>query len=297
MESFGIEDRKLVARILRTGDFLVVFDGMNERNWDEAIKSFLVRFRNVPVIISSQGRSALTDAEAWTLPPMDETFAKEVLKAHLPSLPDSVIKAVPAGLWAELRSGYDVVLLAELLRAKSPIPASKLELYGATLRGAGARWQGSEPFDRLCTSLYRRAWELWKADGYSFVSSESLPKPFVEHLAEAHILSRAGDSYQFRHELMRQFLCASWLVCESVSTEDLVSRLDDQAIWSMGRTQQREVFRFVAEMLRSPKDLQEVANSAGINIGQRSVLAEAIQARASKSGWSITIPLKTPATT
>ena len=41
LESYGIEGKKLVARLLRTGDFLLILDGANERDWDKAIAEWI----------------------------------------------------------------------------------------------------------------------------------------------------------------------------------------------------------------------------------------------------------------
>jgi hypothetical protein len=107
-----------------------------------------------------------------------------------------------------------------------------------------------------------------------------------------HVLSRSGDRYQFRHELMRQYLAACWLVRESAGIQDLVARLEDNELWGLGKTQQREVFAFMAELVANEEDLQAVADCAGANIGQRSVLAEAVQETAGKRTWNISIKLK-----
>jgi energy-coupling factor transporter ATP-binding protein EcfA2 len=288
---YGIKDKDLVDRLLRTGDFLLILDGANEGDADNAIEQFATTFPTVPMIITSQTKLELPETDYWVLPVLDPAFARKVLAVHAPSLTEQdITDKVPTDLWPELKSGYDVVLLADLLRNKRSIPDSKIELYEATMRNAQTLWEGTGAFASLAASLYRRAWKLWLDGTYFINSDEQLPAEFVTFLTDKiHIITPKGE---FHHELMRQYLAACWLVRESVAIPGMVSRLEDKAIWQLGQTQQREVFTFLVELLKSQEELQAVADCAGANIGLRSILAEAVQKNATKRGWKISIELK-----
>lgn len=289
---YGIDGEKLIERLLRTGDFLIMLDGANERDWDNAINLFLATFPEVPVIISSQTDPGSLQIDLWKLPPPDASFAKRVLTVHLS--PPLTATAVPGSLWSELKSGYDVVLLAELIRSQRPIPIpdSQLGLYEATLNWADTQWKGAPAFASLGASLCQQAWNLWKKDSYQIEPSPNLPEAFIRHLCdEIHMMIRIGDHYQFRHDLMQQYLAARWIVKESVGMQDLVHRLKDEEIWRLGDTQQREVFKFITEMLASESQLRAVANFAGLNIDQRGALAAAVQHIARRRHWKISMDL------
>jgi hypothetical protein len=291
LESYGIEDKKLVQRLLRTGDFLLILDGANERNWDEAIKAFTVRFPETPLLVTSQSAIELAETEVWTLPPFDAVFAKSVLAAHLPPAGLAQAANVPGELWPDIRSGYDVTLLVELLRNNGRLPASKVGLYEAVIDCARSQWHGTPPFSELLTNLYHKGFDQWKSAAYDLEASPSLPKPFLDHMVEKRVLSEAGPRYQFRHELMRQYLAACWLVRESSSIEDLVARLGDKDIWALGASQQRDVMIFVASLLGTDAALRAAAKFVGENIGQRAILADALHREAIKRNLPLDIPL------
>lgn len=290
LEPYGVDNTKLVARLLRTGDFLLVFDGLNERNWEEEVHKFLARFPEVPVVITAQTDARFAQMERWHLPLFNPAFAQAVLSARLRD-PKSASN-VPTQLWPEIHSGYDVVLLAELLAARYPLPFTKLGLYESTLDRAETLWTGTGAFKDLRASLCRQAWDLWLAAGYDITPSFQLPESFVQHLCNTvHILVRNENRYHFRHELMRQYLAAVWAVTESTSTQDLVRRLESASVWELGRTQQRDVFEFITSFAENVSDLQELANCAARDFARRAVLIEAVQRIAQKREWTIALKL------
>jgi hypothetical protein len=291
LEGYGIDDEKLVRRLLRTGDFLVIFEGANERNWDDEIQSFAVKFPEVPIIITSQTDLDLVNMDRWRLPLFNAEFARKVLLVHLPENAADRTRKVPERLWPNIQCGYDVVLLAHLLLQDMQIPDSQVGLYESTLSQTEKSWAGPPPFKDVRAALYRKAMEQWESGSYELEPSDSLPQRFVDHLASKHVLSRVGARYQFRHELMRQYLAACWFVHESASTADLTNRLEDKAIWEVGRSQQLEVFSFLVELAPSYESLQALAGCVGKNIGQRAVLATAVQGAARKRECDINVPL------
>ncbi len=292
LESYGIDDPKLVGRLLRTGDILVMLDGANERNWDDAIKSFVVRFPEVPVIISSQSGTSLSGVESWTLPLINPESGKKLLLVHAPTLPESAVAGVPESLWRDIKSGYDVFLLAEVLLKGILPPQTKVDLYRATVDKAAETWMGGQPISTLLPSLYQRGWELWKTGGYVLQPDGTLPLQFVEYLTDKHhLFVRMGDTFQFRHELMRQYFAACWIVEESVSVEDMIVRLSEEDVWKRGRSQQSDMFGFLTDVLRSPAELKAIARFASENIAQRAVLLDLAQQTARRRGWDITVQL------
>jgi hypothetical protein len=106
--------------------------------------------------------------------------------------------------------------------------------------------------------LKRIAWHLL------IEGRRDLQEPEIELLGEhvvkalqegrARVLRQLSNYIEFRHDQMRAFLAASFLIDESPNVEAIIERLANSNIWERGRRDQEEFWAFVCHLL-PPKDL------------------------------------------
>jgi hypothetical protein len=96
------------------------------------------------------------------------------------------------------------------------------------------------------------------------------------------IVLSIGAEREFRHDQMRAFLAALWLVEEIPNLEVLEKTVADGGAFSLSRPNQEELWGFVAPLLPSDADLEALWRFANDNVLERTYLLHALQAEADK---------------
>jgi hypothetical protein len=90
---FGDDDG--FRRLFRSGNFLILLDGMNEVRLDDALSDFLAENPKAGVIATSQTKAPHEQFASFILPPMDAPFAERVLRTYLiEAIPDLKARTV-----------------------------------------------------------------------------------------------------------------------------------------------------------------------------------------------------------
>jgi hypothetical protein len=89
-----------------------------------------------------------------------------------------------------------------------------------------------------------------------------------------------GAVHEFRHDQMRAFLAASWLVEEKPPLSELEKIATDAGAFALNRRDQQELWRFVAALLDSTEDLKTLWRFANDELEVRTILLAALQAEA-----------------
>jgi hypothetical protein len=96
------------------------------------------------------------------------------------------------------------------------------------------------------------------------------------------IIRQVGPSYEFRHDQMRAFLAALWLVDEAPTLSTLEKALVDAAVFALNRRDQEELWRFLVALLKTDEEFDSLWLFAHSEPVDRALLVSAIQAEADK---------------
>jgi hypothetical protein len=243
---FRLGDEGFLSSLLDCGDFLLVFDGLNEATLDPQVADFAVTHPSVGIIATSQTAAPAGKFEEYQLPVITGSFAKDLLRLWLaPSLAESVIDGSPQ-LWSEIRSGYDVALVARLALAGKQVPRGRLELFDLSLRESLHIFgEGGTELALVC----RVAWQLWLSGRRQFEPDGQLTAEVIAALDRANLVALRGNLYEFSHDLMRAYLAARWLAVHSPSLAAVQSSLDQAEVWKLAREEQDSVFTFLTNLV------------------------------------------------
>jgi hypothetical protein len=284
-------DEKFFERLLDRKDFLVILDGLNEVNIDRQVIKFAATSPDVRLLMTSQTGLSGSGIQTYRLSVMTPDFAKTLLAAFLRDEPITrSTEDVAESLWGDIKSGYDVRLIQNLMVAGRPLPTNRLELYAATMNYASDRFGGEYPQ----YVIRRRAWNLWKETKRRFTSDEELTDDLIKPLLETKMVVARSDRFEFRHDLMRGYLAACWAACEAASISETKENLNATAVWNLSASEQDLVFPFLAELLASQEALQALGQFAAEAMDERLRLLVACQEAAKNKGWSIVIHLNEP---
>lgn len=289
LQRFGmpIDNLDLVKAMLRAGGFALVFDGMNEADRDPSLAAFAHAFPKVPLLATSQNDGP-GDFEIWRLPPDISSHMDRLLALWLGEAASAALAARIRRdeIGAFLRSGYDLRLVVELAGDdpdRAPLPTTRAGLYRAVLDRVRDAEKALPPVKKLAWTMVldgRR--ELHRDE-----MVEAIGDQLLDALEAAHVVRLLAETYEFRHDQMRAFLAALWLVEETPSTAAIVKRLGDRRndgrIWRCSRRDQEELWRFVADLLVTPEDRAALWAFA-LNDPERGFLQFALKARADAEG-------------
>lgn len=285
---FPVRDSDLAA-MLTTGHFALALDGMNETDHDGAIAAFATQFPMVPMLVTSQARGG-PGWQTWSLPADMGGLSDGLLRLWLGPIRGDLLArrlADARGLAGSIASGYDLRLLADLA-ADDPqhaaLPADRIALYRAML--AHAADLASEPL-RL-DGLKRLAWNLLAVHRRREILPEDasvLGTGTLRDLARegVRIVRQRGTAYEFRHDQMRAFLAALWLIEETPGQPAFEAALLDADIFALGRLDQEGLWRFVAPLL-DDASLVALWRFASADPESRSLLLAALQRDADRRG-------------
>jgi hypothetical protein len=285
-------DKDFFESLIDREDFLIILDGLNEVNIDKQIIRFAATTPDVKLLMTSQ--TALPESkevQTYHLSTITPSFAKDLLAAFIGTeLATKVSEEMPEEFWGEIKSGYDVRLIQNLITAERRLPSNRVELYAATIDYASDKFNGRYPSH----VIYDRAWNMWKGKERRFMPDEELTDTLINPLVHANVLVARGSQYEFRHDLMRGYLAACWLAQEVVSIDMTKDRLSEKEVWDLSYSEQKLVFPFLAEMIKTQEDLEQLAQFASDEVARRMCLLEECQQTAKSKGWTVKINLHLP---
>jgi hypothetical protein len=96
------------------------------------------------------------------------------------------------------------------------------------------------------------------------------------------LVRQIGAEHEFRHDQMRAFLAALWLVEETPTLRVLQKTAIDAGAFGLNRRDQEDLWRFVAPLLTSSTDLEALWRFANDDPVERAILLAALQTEADK---------------
>ena len=297
---FGFEtnDLKLIGAMLKSGSFALAFDGMNEADRDIALASFARSFPSTRLLVTSQALPPIDQREqlkrqweVWQLPETIEALRSELLNLWLNDDPGTRLanRIAAEGISETIASGYDFRLLADLA-AESPeraeLPADRVGLYRAIL----ARAIGQDGHSLDVSNLKQLAWTMVTQRRRRIVADDQkmLGAGVLALLAAegVRIVRPIGLEYEFRHDQMRAFLAALWLVDEMPTLPALQTAAEFAGAFGLNRRDQEELWNFIAPLLVT-NDIQALWEFATKKAEERSMLLTALQAQADRRGLTL----------
>src|SRR5262249_45588408 len=128
------DDAEFFARLLRSGGFLIILDGLNEADLEKPLREFAATMPSVRLLMTSQLSAFDRDLPDYELSPLTPEHAKSLLIAFLgKEVGEKAKEQIAPALWDNIRSGYDVQLLADLARDSHKLPQDRLGLYTMTI--------------------------------------------------------------------------------------------------------------------------------------------------------------------
>ena len=275
--------------MVASGTVVLMLDGANEVDDGGAIPQFAVRYPQVGMLVTSQ---TLPDADTshhfkiMRLPESIENAVAPLLRAWLGEERGQAIAEAVAGsrIRDDIRSGYDVRLLADLIEggvAPAGLPENRMGLYEAMLAKATGDDSGAYPLADLCGI----AWTAWSCGLRRLVLGDDIPAHLLEPLrAEGVRIMRAVDDnvFEFRHDQMRGYLAGRWAALHEVSPVNLFE--STESIWRIERGEQQLVWGFFAELI-SPERGLVVLEWATLK-AERAELQVALRRIAHRDCWS-----------
>jgi hypothetical protein len=298
LEQYGFTTRDLglVDAVLKAGHIAVALDGTNEVDRDLALAAFASQFPQARLLVTSQAipRSLAGDErwEVWELPEDIGGLRDGLLALWLGAEKGAILsrRIAAEGLSRTVVSGYDLRLLADLA-ALDPehamLPGDRVALYRAML--ARARGPDGQPL-RL-EGLKQLAWTMMIQRRRRIVpDDEKVLGVGTLHALEREglgIVRSIGAEREFRHDQMRAFLAALWLVEETPTLPALQKTATDAGAFGLNRRDQEELWEFIAPLLTSAADLEALWLFANNDPIEGAILLAALQAEADKRGVTL----------
>jgi hypothetical protein len=285
LEEFGFSthDLALIKAMLNAGQIALALDGANEADRDFALAAFARQFSRVPLLVTSQ---ALGDEtwQFWHLPDDVGELRDQLLSLWIGDDSGALLsrRIEVEGLSETIVSGYDLRLVADLVGTDpehAPLPADRVELYRAML----ARARGADGQPPRLVGLKQLAWKM-VTERRREIMQEDEKQLGMGTLGAVlregvRIVRQVGAFYEFRHDQMRAFLAALWLIDE-MSLPALKKAVINAAAFTLNRKDQEELWGFLAPLLASAEDLKEMWHFANEEPVDRAILVAALQAEA-----------------
>lgn len=259
------DDNKLLQRILESGTVAVAIDGLHEADRTKAVEAFVRAFDRAPILVTSQvpgGKQFTT----WRLPTDMRAFTNDLLHLYL-SDPDANIvmnRLATSGLTESIRSGYDVRLVVDLVRAApqyAPLPTNRVGLYAAVVDEAWPA-ETSEVLQEQQMQTAAAAWNMVSErkpneDIRRIRPDIDLGRDILVALAEAperygksvRLIRRVGGSFEFVHDQMHAYLAARWFTKDGGRVQELEIMVAASKIWTHPLPARHTLWNFVAILL------------------------------------------------
>jgi hypothetical protein len=293
---FAMSDRGLIEAMLRSGHFALALDGTNEVDRDLALAAFASQFPQTRLLVTSQAipPSLGGDArwEVWELPNDVGEVCDRLLAVWLGDEKGAILsrRIMTEGLSAAIVSGYDLRLLVDLVGADpehAALPDDRVKLYRTML----GRASGADGHPLRLDGLKQLAWTMVMQRQRRIMPGDekTLGAGTLQALGREglRIVRTTGPECEFRHDQMRSFLAALWLVEENPTLTALQKTATDAGAFKLNRRDQDELWGFVAPLLASTEDLQALWHFANDDPTERSILLAALQAEADNRGVTL----------
>ena len=237
--------------MIKSGCFLLILDGANEVERDDAIDLFARSAPKTRILVTSQVPKEGSYFANLHLPRTITDEVEPLLRLFLGQEAGertfASIRATP--LLSAIQSGYDVRLIANLIETQGShvvIPTDRLGLYQLILSTIHLPDGTQFPEENLC----KAAWAMW-CDGDrnleigKHIAADLLP-PLVRE-GQKVLRTLDGQRFEFRHDLMRAYLAARWAAHHEANPEGLLEH--KKAIWRLSYKEQDEVWSFFADMV------------------------------------------------
>jgi hypothetical protein len=286
----------LVDAMLKAGHIAVALDGTNEVDHDLALAAFASQFPHTRLLVTSQAiPQSLAGNERWEVWELPEDIGglrDGLLALWLGAEQGAVLsrRIAAEALSRTVVSGYDLRLLADLAAVDpehAALPADRVGLYHAMLaRAIGLDGQplGLEGLKQLAWTMVMQRRRRIALDDEKALGVGTLSALEREGL---RIVRSIGAEHEFRHDQMRAFLGALWLVEETPTLPALQKTATDAGAFNLNRRDQEELWRFVAPLLTSNADLEALWHFANDDPVERAILLAALQAEADKRGVTL----------
>ena len=250
-----------------------------------------MHFPQTRLLVTSQALPRSWGGERWEVWELPEDVAGELrvglLALWLGDEKGAILsrRIVAEGLVGAVVSGYDLRLLADLATADpehAQLPGDRVTLYRAMLaRAAGPDGQPLrlEGLAQLAWTMVTQRRRRIAPDDEKALGGDTLKALEREGL---RIVRAIGSEHEFRHDQMRAFLAALWLVEETPTLPALQKTAMDAAAFSLNRRDQEELWSFVAQLLTSAADIDALWHFASDEPVERAILTAALQAEADK---------------
>jgi hypothetical protein len=253
-ERMGLDmDSRFLRLMIRRSRVVLLLDQVSEAERDGPIAALVRRYPAARFLIASDA-DAPEGFETWRLrasPTRESTEA--LLRLWLGAYSGSRLatRVVREGLEPHLTSAHDVRLVADLVTDDPdlPLPADRAGLYQGVLERV--RKAGVPP--AAVSELKAIAWTA-TLDGRHDLRPEHLAALGPDALAgllKARLLREEDGIWTFRHDLLRLFVAACWLVENRRDAHALIKELQSSRIWQRSRAEQEELWRFVVQLLRT----------------------------------------------
>ena len=298
LQEYGLamSDIGLIEAMLKAGHIALALDGTNEADRDLALAAFASQFPQARLLVTSQAipRSLGRDErwEVWTLPEDIGQLRDGLLALWLGDEKGATLsrRIVAERLSGALVSGYDLRLLADLAAVdpeNASLPHDRVMLYRAMLaRASGLDGQPLrlEGLEQLAWTMVTQRRRRIVADDDKVLGLGTLQALGREGL---RIVRPIGPEHEFRHDQMRAFLAALWLVEETPTLAALQRSASDAGAFGLNRRDQEELWGFVAPLLTSTGDLEGLWHFANDDPVERVILLAALQTGADQRGVTL----------
>jgi hypothetical protein len=268
LSSQGVKfgDEKLLSRFLESGSIGIAIDGLNEVNRTRAVIAFTQSFYAAPMLVTSQqGGPPVGDCfTCWYLPDDIRAFTAALLREYLGQKADTVMVCISnSGLKDELRSGYDVRLIIDLVKAGSTLPSDRLGLYAAVIAVGWPKVSEEIKKRQQQSRMEAAAWRMVSErkaneDTRRLKPNVDLDADLLEAIADApekdqrpvRLIRRvAGADYEFVHDQMHAYLAARWFTQEGFRVTELEKMIEASTIWTHAVEERRPLWDFAARLL------------------------------------------------
>jgi hypothetical protein len=168
-------------------------------------------------------------------------------------------------------SGYDLRHLAAVDPEHAPLPGDRVALYRAMLgraRGPDGQPLRLEALEQIAWTMVTQRRRRIVPDDEKVLGAGTLKALVREGL---RIIRPIGAEHEFRHDQMRAFLAALWLVEETPTLSALQKTVTDAGAFALNRRDQEELWRFVAPLLTSTVDLEALWHFANDDPVERAI--------------------------
>jgi hypothetical protein len=219
LASYGsLTDRQIVAWYIQQGEFLFLFDGLNEV--DEGTRSEINRFvdlgrrKNLFCVSSQETYPAMAWIAAVKMSYLTSENVKEIVVSSLGmQAAKAALSQFKEATFVLYKVPQDLEFLIQMCREhpETKVPQSKSQLYDCVLNPVFEKWneEGRNDFAEV---LAKRAYEMIKSrDPLLSGTVLQFPGELTSPLLFKKLLVQRDDKFYFQHNLVRDYLGSIYL--------------------------------------------------------------------------------------